>query len=81
MTGGDATVDETIKARRIGSSVAIAKRHQEKTIRKWSTIWRSLVLSTFDITYLPYYAYIRYLNLSDLFELLSLPNYGGSANV
>lgn len=34
-------------------------------------MWRSIILSTFDDkTYLPYYSYIRYLDLNDLKELL-----------
>lgn len=81
VTGGGSAEDESIKARRMGYSAAIAKRQQEKTIRKWSTMWRSLVQSALDKTYLPYCAYIRYLNLADLLDMLSLPNFVGASNV
>lgn len=81
VTGGGSAEDKSINARRMGYSLAIAKHQQEKTIQKWSTMWRSLVLSALDKTYLPYYAYIRYLNLTDLFELCSLPNFVGTSNV
>ncbi|KAI9934692.1 hypothetical protein MW887_000309 [Aspergillus wentii] len=40
-------------------------------------MWRSIILSTFDKTYLPYYSYIRYLNLEDLLDLLRDPGFNG----
>ncbi|KAL4917313.1 hypothetical protein BDW62DRAFT_184210 [Aspergillus aurantiobrunneus] len=46
------------------------KEEQNPTLRKWITLWRSIVLSTLDMTYLPYYSYIRYLDLDDLGNLL-----------
>lgn len=33
-------------------------------------MWRSIILSTFDKTYLPYYNYIRNLDLTDLTNLI-----------
>ncbi|KAE8317594.1 hypothetical protein BDV41DRAFT_572877 [Aspergillus transmontanensis] len=41
----------------------------EAAIRKWAAMWRSITLSTLDHTYLPYYSYIRYLDLQGLREL------------
>lgn len=46
------------------------REDQNPTLRKWITLWRSIVLSTLDLTYLPYYSYIRYLDLDDLGNLL-----------
>ena len=77
VTGGGGTEDEQIKARRTGGSVASAKREQEKTIWKWALMWRSIILSALDQTYLPYYSYIRQLNLDDLSELLSHSGFKG----
>ncbi|BCR88018.1 uncharacterized protein ACHE_40582S [Aspergillus chevalieri] len=71
VTGGGATEDEQIKARRTGGSVEDAKRQQERTIWKWAAMWRSVILSAIDQTYLPYCNYIRHLNLEDLSDLLS----------
>ncbi|KAB8267343.1 hypothetical protein BDV30DRAFT_244399 [Aspergillus minisclerotigenes] len=42
----------------------------EAAIRKWAAMWRSITLSTLEHTYLPYYSYIRYLDLEGLRELL-----------
>ncbi|KAG2004045.1 hypothetical protein GB937_009170 [Aspergillus fischeri] len=47
------------------------------TRRKWATMWRSIVLSALDQTYLPYYSYIRYLDLNDLSNLLSHSSFTG----
>src|SRR5699024_6465433 len=77
VTGGGGTEDEQIKARRAGDSVASAKREQERTIWKWALMWRSIILSALDQTYLPYYSYIRQLNLDDLSELLSHSGFKG----
>jgi hypothetical protein len=40
-------------------------------------MWRSIVLSALDQTYLPYYSYIRYLDLNDLSNLLSHSSFTG----
>ncbi|KAL4944581.1 hypothetical protein BDV06DRAFT_186846 [Aspergillus oleicola] len=47
-----------------------SKEEQSSPLRKWITLWRSIVLSTLDLSYLPYYSYIRYLDLDDLGNLL-----------
>ncbi|GFF54489.1 hypothetical protein IFM61606_06656 [Aspergillus udagawae] len=47
------------------------------TRRKWASMWRSIVLSALDQTYLPYYSYIRYLDLNDLSNLLSHSSFTG----
>ena len=41
-------------------------------------MWRSIILSALDKTYLPYYSYIRNLDLNDLGELLRDPKFTGS---
>ncbi|KAG2413669.1 hypothetical protein HFD88_002858 [Aspergillus terreus] len=44
---------------------------------KWALMWRSIVLSTLNQTYLPYYTYIRYLDYDDLIGLLDAPGFTG----
>ncbi|GAB1213645.1 hypothetical protein ATERTT37_002795 [Aspergillus terreus] len=44
---------------------------------KWALMWRSIVLSTLNQTYLPYYTYIRYLDYDDLVGLLDAPGFTG----
>ena len=56
--------------------VVPAKNDRREVLRKWALMWRSIILSTFDLTYLPYYRYIRYLDLDDLLNLLR--DLGGS---
>jgi hypothetical protein len=69
VTGGG-TEDEHFKSRRAEISVASARSEQDAVIRKWALMWRSIILSTFDKTYLPYYNYIRNLDLTDLTNLI-----------
>lgn len=80
VTGGGGTEDEQIKARRTGGSVEAAKWQQERTIWKWAVMWRSVILSALDQTYLPYCSFIRYLNLEDLSELLSHSGFKGKTH-
>jgi hypothetical protein len=75
VSGGGAE-DEQFRTRRAGAGpytmTAGIKSDQNSIIRKWALMWRSIILSTFDDkTYLPYYSYIRYLDLNDLKELLN----------
>lgn len=77
VTGGGGTEEEQVKARRTGAPVASVKRQQERMIWKWALMWRSILLSALDQTYLPYYSYIRHLNLDDLTELLSHSGFKG----
>ncbi|KAL2872382.1 uncharacterized protein BJX67DRAFT_5816 [Aspergillus lucknowensis] len=67
---GGGTEDEQFRTRRPTLSSAAFKTDQNWALRKWVTLWRSIVLSTLDLTYLPYYSYIRYLDLDDLGNLL-----------
>ncbi|PLB48017.1 hypothetical protein P170DRAFT_386160 [Aspergillus steynii IBT 23096] len=61
------TDDEQLRNRRPAPTLA----------RKWALMWRSIVLSTFGQTYLPYYSYIRYLDLDDLDYLLKDSGFTG----
>lgn len=63
-------MDKQWKQRRFGVSIAGLKNEQDVVVRKWALMWRSIILSTFGRTYLPYYSYIRCLNLTDLTTLL-----------
>ena len=56
--------------RRTGTTTDSARNDRHEVLRKWALMWRSIILSTFDLTYLPYYSYIRYLDLNDLLNLL-----------
>ncbi|KAL4785158.1 hypothetical protein BJX76DRAFT_347213 [Aspergillus varians] len=69
---GGGTEDEQLRtqARRPMVASASSMENQNPTLRKWITLWRSIVLSTLGLTYLPYYSYIRYLDLDDLGNLL-----------
>ncbi|KAL2815726.1 hypothetical protein BJX63DRAFT_389477 [Aspergillus granulosus] len=73
---GGGIEDERFISRRPGQSSAAQKSGPNSTLKKWVTLWRSIVLSTLDLTYLPYYSYIRYLDLDDLGNLL-----GSGSNV
>jgi len=53
------------------------KKH-EQTIRKWSLLWRSIILSCMGKTLFPYCRYIRELNLSDLEALFESSKFRGN---
>ena len=42
----------------------------ERIVSKWALLWKSIILSSMDMTLFPYCRYIRALNLRDLKELL-----------
>ncbi|PKY01506.1 hypothetical protein P168DRAFT_258083 [Aspergillus campestris IBT 28561] len=67
---GGGTEDEQFKTRRSAPTWMSIWREQEVVIQKWALMWRSILLSTIDQTYLPYHSYIRYLDLDDLSYLL-----------
>ncbi|RDW90759.1 uncharacterized protein DSM5745_02534 [Aspergillus mulundensis] len=69
LRGGGAE-DEQLRAQARRTVYTGSREEQNPTLRKWITLWRSIVLSTLDLTYLPYYSYIRYLDLDDLGNLL-----------
>ncbi|PWY73645.1 hypothetical protein BO70DRAFT_364545 [Aspergillus heteromorphus CBS 117.55] len=75
---GGGTEDEHFRTRRVAGPLghwAGARSEQDPTIRKWALLWRSIVLSTLDQTYLPYYSYVRYLDLDDFGDLLRDPGF------
>ncbi|KAL4931337.1 uncharacterized protein BDV17DRAFT_256655 [Aspergillus undulatus] len=73
---GGGTEDEQLRSmaqaqtRKLLLASMSTREQQQSPLRKWITLWRSIVLSTLDMTYLPYYSYIRYLDLDDLGNLL-----------
>ena len=71
---GGGTEDEQFRSRRV-ATVWSSKGEQDPVIRKWALLWRSVILSTLDQTYLPYYSYIRYLDLDDFGDLLKEPRF------
>ena len=50
---------------------------QEQIVRKWSQLWRSIILSSLNKTAFPYCRYIRALNFRDLRYLLEDPKFKG----
>ncbi|RAK99130.1 uncharacterized protein BO80DRAFT_410751 [Aspergillus ibericus CBS 121593] len=74
---GGGTEDEQFRSRRVATTWGSTKGEQDPAIRKWALLWRSIVLSTLDQTYLPYYSYIRYLDLDDFADLLRDPGFTG----
>lgn len=62
------TGDTTFRARMI---------QQEQIVRKWSLLWRSIILSSFNKTVFPYCRYIRALNFRDLRYLLEDSKFKG----
>lgn len=50
---------------------------QERVVRKWSQLWRSIILSSLNKTVFPYCRYIRALNFRDLGHLLEDPKFRG----
>ncbi|KAL4986318.1 hypothetical protein BDW68DRAFT_163388 [Aspergillus falconensis] len=67
---GGGTEEEQLRAQARRPVYTDSREEQNSMLRKWITLWRSIVLSTLDLTYLPYYSYIRYLDLDDLGNLL-----------
>ncbi|KAL4979899.1 hypothetical protein BDW66DRAFT_126323 [Aspergillus desertorum] len=67
---GGGTEDEQLRVQARRPIYTDSREEQNSTLRKWITLWRSIVLSTLGLTYLPYYSYIRYLDLDDLGNLL-----------
>lgn len=60
-------------ATNLGDRVA----QQEQIVRKWSELWRSIILSSLNKTVFPYCRYILALNLRDLLQLLEDPKFKG----
>ncbi|KKA24499.1 hypothetical protein T310_1528 [Rasamsonia emersonii CBS 393.64] len=79
VTGGGTEEEQLRTKRTTGTTTVTAggKDEQNSIIRKWALMWRSIILSTFERTYLPYYSYIRYLDLEDLKHLVSDPSFKG----
>lgn len=77
VTGGD-PVDKLWKHRKFGVSIDDLVNEQHLVVRKWAFMWRSIILSTFGRTYLPYYNYIRCLDLTDLATLFHDVKFSGN---
>ncbi|RAH74354.1 uncharacterized protein BO66DRAFT_468188 [Aspergillus aculeatinus CBS 121060] len=77
VRGGGTEDEQFLNPRRRFTFNASLRREVDPTVRKWATLWRSIVLSALGQTYLPYYSYLRYLDLDDLGDLLKDPNFSG----
>ena len=61
---------DEVEVARPGKHVDTRIQQQDRTVQKWATLWRTMILSSLDKTTYPYCRYIRALNLRDLKELL-----------
>lgn len=63
-------INEELELSRHGRAGATNIRNrvaqQERIVRKWSQLWRSIILSSLNKTVFPYCRYIRALNFRDL---------------
>ncbi|KAF9893881.1 hypothetical protein FE257_010051 [Aspergillus nanangensis] len=69
--------DEQFRTRRAATTLPNPRREGDVATRKWALMWRSIVLSTLDQTYLPYYSYTRFIDYDDLLGLLVSPGFSG----
>lgn len=74
---GGGTEEEQFRIRRLGASLSAVRNEEDLIFRKWALMWRSVIMSTLDKTYLPYYSYVRYLDLDDLLELFKDSRFTG----
>jgi len=78
VTSGANEEVELSRHSRPGDTTFRAKMaQQEQIVRKWSLLWRSIILSSLDKTVFPYCRYIRALNLRDLRYLLEDSKFKG----
>ncbi len=74
-------VNEEVELSRLGKLADTSFRErmaqQEQIVRKWSRLWRSIILSSLDKTVFPYCRYIRALNFRDLRYLLEDSKFKG----
>ena len=74
-------VNEEVELSRHGKAGDMTFRdrnaQQEQIVRKWSRLWRSIILSSLDRTVFPYSRYIRALNFRDLRYLLEDSKFKG----
>ena len=56
--------------------LAQAKRTRKRHVKRWTGLWRTIILSSLGKTLYPYSQYIRTLNLEDLGELLTDRDFG-----
>ncbi|RAL11604.1 uncharacterized protein BO97DRAFT_369990 [Aspergillus homomorphus CBS 101889] len=77
VRGGGTEDEHFLKPRRFPATATSFKGEIDPAIRKWALLWRSIALSSLDQTYLPYYGYLRYLDLDDLGDLLKDPKFTG----
>ncbi|PYI26403.1 RNI-like protein [Aspergillus indologenus CBS 114.80] len=77
LRGGGTEDEQFLNPRRRFTFNASVRREVNSTVRKWALLWQSIALSALGQTYLPYYSYLRYLDLDDLGDLLKDPNFSG----
>ena len=74
-------INEELELSRHGRAGATNIRNrvaqQERIVRKWSQLWRSIILSSLNKTVFPYCRYIRALNFRDLGYLLEDARFKG----
>ena len=78
VTGGGS--DEVEMSRTGGlanANVSSRVAEREHTTRLWALLWRSIILSSLEKTYLPYCRYIQSLDLRDLVNLFEEQKFRG----
>jgi hypothetical protein len=78
VTGGGS--DEVEMSRTGGlanANVSSRVAEKEQIIRLWALLWRSIILSSLEKTYLPYCRYIQTLDLRDLVNLFEEQKFRG----
>lgn len=60
-----------------GGNDGLSLAEQELTTQRWSILWRSIILSTFEQTVFPYSRYLRALDLRDLESLIEDERFRG----
>lgn len=61
-----------------GGNDGLSLAEQETTTQRWSILWRSIALSTFEQTLFPYSRYLRALDLRDLESLIEDDKFRGT---
>lgn len=71
-------MQHVVSAKDEGNDEAIALADQVLVAQRWSTLWKSLILSALGQTYYPYCQHIKVLDLRDLQNLLEDDQFKGS---
>ena len=77
-SGANEEIELSRQGRATDTNFRARVAQQEQIVRKWSLLWRSIILSSLNKTVFPYCRYIRALNFRDLHDLLDDPKFRGN---